>query len=561
VFTSNGPSFPRLPLVAVASATVVAVLGARLAYLASHSSDAYASAPRFPLHAARGSMWDRDGWLLAADRYEYRVVAAPNAVKHPDTFAATVAPLLGLPVGEVAAKMSDPSASYVPLAEHVPYLAAKELRQLDLIGIDIEQVNRREYPLGQAAAHVTGFVLDDGRVAYGMESSADQVLRGRDGEQQGNYGSNPRMFTAPRNGRDVVLTIDRELQVACADIVTQAVAKENATGGTVLVMEPSTGAVLCSASVPTYDPNHYADATDEQYRDPAVAEVFEPGSVLKPITLAAAFEAGVANRDSTYVDEGTLEVAGITISNWDRTPHGVTSMTELLQYSLNVGAVHLATALGTDRFYAALARFGFGAPTGVDMNGEEAGIVHWPDEPHWYPGNLATNSFGQGLAATPIQVTAAVAALVNDGVLMTPHFLLGTVGPSGDIEYVAPRPVRRVVSTATARAVRDLMVEVVRGRVTQAAVPGYVVGGKTGTSQVPAGDAYDPEATIASFIGFMPADAPRFVAFVKLDRPTTTQGSDAAAPVFREVAEACVETLGMAPSSDPASASSAGDGP
>lgn len=547
MFTPDRPDYPRLWLVMAAAATLVVMLGARLAFLATRPPGAHAGQPTFTLHGARGSIWDRDGWLLAANRYAYAVHAAPNVIQDPASFAGEVAPLLGTSAATVLAAIADENSAWAPLSHEVSPTIAGQLRRLALPGLALERIARRAYPLGSTAAHLTGFVLDDGRVAYGIEAGADHLLRGNDGRMVGNYGSNPRSYMPPRNGMDIVLSVDRDLQVGTADILERAVEYQRATGGTVIVLEPSTGALLASVSVPAYDPNDYANSHAERFRDAAIAEVYEPGSVVKPLTLAAAFQAGVVNERSTYVDTGSIEVAGITVTNWDHTPHGATDMTRLLQYSLNVGAVHVATALGAERFYAALADFGFGAPTGIELPGEEAGLVHWPDAPDWYPGHLATNSFGQGLAATPLQVATAIAAIANDGVLMAPHVVSSVVLESGELRPVAPRAVRRVVSTRTAHAVRDLMTEVVAGRVTQAAVPGYSVAGKTGTSEIPHGDGYHPEDTIASFVGFLPANAPRIVVLVKIDRPRTSRGNDVAAPIFAEVARLAIQTLGIPP--------------
>lgn len=541
----NGQGVPRLSVLAVAALTLVIVLASRVVFLASRPAEAGLSTPDFPIPASRGSIWDRDGWLLAADRYEYSAVASPSAIGKPAEFAAIVAPVIGLAPEEVIALVADRSSRYQPLKTGLTSPAAAALTKLDVAGLNIEAVARRFYPLGRDAAHITGFVLHDGRVAWGIEASANAVLTGTKGIRGGNYGSDVRRYDAAQNGRDVVLTIDRELQIACAQILRRAVEAERATAGTIIVLDPATGGVLASVSEPSYDPNDYPSGSDEQYLDRAVAAVWEPGSVTKPLTLAAAFEAGTASPRSTYIDEGTIEYAGARISNWDHTPHGPTTMAQLLQYSLNVGAVHVAVSLGAERFYAALADFGFGSPTGIDMNGEEAGIVHWPTEDGWFPGHLATNSFGQGMACTPIQIVTAIGALANDGVLMKPHVVAATVGPAGDVATVAPTPVRRVVSAQTAREVRDLMVEVVSGRVTQAAVPGVSIAGKTGTSEMVEEGTYADDDTIASFVGMLPAERPVAVVLVKLDKPLSTQGSDAAAPVFREVALACIEILGI----------------
>lgn len=544
------PDYPRLLAVAAASATLLLVLGARLAYLASRPVVA-AATPTFDLEASRGSLWDRDGWLLATDRFVYDAVAAPNVIEDAASFAGIVAPFLGRGPDDVAALLVDRSSAWAPLQSGLSPTVANALADLDLGGLDVVRAPRRAYPLGAAAAHVTGFVRADREPAYGVEAHWDAVLRGNSGRMTGNYGSDPRDYLPPTNGADLILTIDRDLQLAAAEILARTIETEEATGGTILVMDPRTGAILASASLPSYDPNDYAHADPEAYRDPASGASYEPGSVIKPLTVAAAIEVGAATPDSTYVDTGSIEVAGITVTNWDHTPHGPTTVTEMLQYSLNVGAVHVATALGAERFYAFLRDLGFGARTGVDLQGEAEGLVHWPDEPGWYAGHLATNSFGQGMAATPIQVLTALSVIANDGRLVTPHVVAARRGPDGTIAPVAPAARGRVLSPATATAVRRMMVEVVGGRVTQAAIPGYSVAGKTGTSEIPVAGGYDPEDTIASFVGFVPGERPEVAILVKVDRPKTVRGSDAAAPIFREVALEAVRTLGIPPDAGP----------
>ncbi|MFN2114521.1 MAG: peptidoglycan D,D-transpeptidase FtsI family protein, partial [Anaerolineae bacterium] len=281
---------------------------------------------------------------------------------------------------------------------------------------------------------------------------------------------------------------------------------------------------------------------------PAVSALYEPGSVLKAMTDDSALDASVVEPGWSYEDEGTITVDGLLISNWDGLPHGTTTLTKLLQYSLNVGAVHVAQEMGPDLFYSYLAAFGFGATTGVDLANEAEGLVKWPDATSdWYHGNLATNSFGQGIAATPLQVTAAMAAIANDGRLMRPHSVAAVIDSSGAIEPIRPQPVRQVVSANTARRVREMLAEVVSGRVTQAAIPGYSVGGKTGTSQIPTADGYEDEDTIASFGGFVPVQQPRLVILVKIDRPDSVRGGQAAAPVFKAVARVALEVLDIQP--------------
>lgn len=544
---SRSDGYVRLPVVGVGILVAAAVIGARLIWLGVVAADA-GTTPTTAIPPQRGAIWDRHGRLLAAETYVYDVGVATNEVRNSGALASAVAPLLGLPEADLLAAVSPVDQRWVPLAKDVSAGTAAALDRLALKGLYLQSKPRRLYPLGPDAAHVTGFVNVDGQAYYGVEGYLDELLAGRPGNMAGNYGTDPRDFWPPLNGADVVLTIDADLQVAVADVLAAAVADHSASGGTVVVLDPATGEVLVATSLPSYDPNRLADADATAFIDPAACALYEPGSVVKAFTMAAALDTGLVGVNSSYEDTGVVEMAGLTIANWDRLAHGQTSMTELLQHSLNVGAVHLAQGLGPSTFYSYLSAFGFGQVTGVGLAGEVAGIVHTPSaEPEWYEGNLATNSFGQGMAATPLQVAAAFGAIANDGLLVAPHIVAAQRMPNGQLEPVAPQPVRQVVAPATARAVREMLEDVVLGRVTKAALPGYSVGGKTGTSQIPVAGGYDHDGTIASFAGFLPVGTPRVVILVKIDRPSAPRGSDVAAPVFREVAKAVIATLDMPP--------------
>jgi len=566
------PIYPRVVVVATVMATLVALLAARLVTLTT-GRDAprptISAANRFDIPAPRGSIWDRDGDLLAVETYAYEIGVDLPAIGDHDVaaFAGAVAPVLGRPAADVQATiqaaLGDRRRRWVSLARGVDAAAAARLEaarapvagkaggatiSLTAMGLTQDRLPQRSYPLGPAAAHVTGYLNMDGEADYGVEARYDGPLQGRPGTLAGFSGTDPQGYLPARAGADLRLTIDRDIQVAAAEALVAAVQADEATGGTVVVLDAGTGAILALASWPTYDPNDYARGEPAAFLDPAIGAIYEPGSVVKAMTVAAALDAGVISPDTTYYDEGTVEVDGIEISNWDRLAHGSTTVTEMLLHSLNVGAVHIARRLGPERFYPAMARFGYGTPTGVDLPGEVAGLVHWPEsEPGWWPGYLASNSFGQGMSATPLQVAAAMAAIAGDGTLMQPYILAEVIPPDGPATEVTPRAKHAVISPETARTVRRMLTEVVDDKVTQAAIPGYSVGGKTGTSQIPVAGGYDEEDSIASFCGFLPADQPRVVILAKVDRPERVRGSEVGAPLFRKVAEAAIAALDIPP--------------
>jgi cell division protein FtsI (penicillin-binding protein 3) len=549
VVAHRAPLYPRLTVVAIALVTVMVVLAGRLTYLGTVTASAMPpDRPSTELPAQRGALWDRRGALLATESYVYRVNIAPNEVNDSRAFAHAVAPVLDLAESDVLVAAADIARPWVPLAVNVSSTAAHALSETRVAGIHLERDAGRTYPLGATAAHVTGFVNAEDKAFYGVEEQYDTVLRGHPGTLHGRYGSDPRAYEPPRDGTGLVLTIDRDLQLAAATALQRAVESQSATGGTIVAIEPSTGAILALTSLPSFDPNDLAGADPAAFVDPAISAIYEPGSVLKAVTIAAALDAGVITPDSTYEDTGKVDVDGLPIENWDRLAHGTTTMTELLQFSLNVGAVHVAQTLGRDRFYAALAAFGLGTPTGVDLAGEIAGLVTWPTaDATWTESTLATNSFGQGIAATPLQVISAIAALGNDGRLMHPHVVAAVTTGNGQLTPVAPQLVRQTVSPRAAGEAARMLEAVVSGHVTQAAVPGYSVAGKTGTSQIATPDGYEPHDTIASFAGFLPATEPRVAILVKIDRPDAVRGSEVAAPVFADVARAAVDILGIPP--------------
>jgi cell division protein FtsI/penicillin-binding protein 2 len=263
--------------------------------------------------------------------------------------------------------------------------------------------------------------------------------------------------------------------------------------------------------------------------------------------MAAGLDAGIITPDSTFYDSGEIKVGGIVIQNPDHRAHGLVTMTDILAYSLNVGVAYVSTSLGEETFYAYLKRFGCGHPTGIDLDGEVAGTLKEPGSEDWYKSDLGTNSFGQGIAVTPLQMITAVAAVANHGLLMKPYVVERIVDDQGVI-VTQPTVVRQVVSAQTAEQLTDMLVEAVERGAELATVPGYDVAGKTGTAQIPVGDHYDPELTIASFVGYAPADDPQFIVLVKIDKPRLDPwGAEVAAPVFRIIAEQLFVLLDVPP--------------
>jgi cell division protein FtsI (penicillin-binding protein 3) len=499
----------------------------------------------------RGTVYDRNGHPLAMSSPVYDVGASPRLITDSLRAAELLAPLLGIPAPELVAQLGKTDRLWVPLVQDLSTLNGQAVKDLGLAGITLDPRPGRYYPEGPMAATVLGFVNRDQVACYGLEERYDSRLRGSDGNASA--GGPQVLFDlpivqAPRNGADLVLTLDRAVQRSAEKHLQKALSDYGAESGSIIVMDPRTGAVLAMAVAPGFDPNAYGSVPPEAYVNSTISELYEPGSVFKVVTLAAALDAGAIRPDDTYDDRGAIEVGGRVFRNWDRMAHGRSTMTDILARSLNVGAVEVAQRLGTTRFYEAVHRFGFGQATGIDLAGEVAGIVRQPGSPDWWPADLAANSFGQGLAVTPLQMATAVAALANDGVLMRPY-VVDRIEEDGTVVWqAAPQPLRRVVSADTAKTITRMLVEALPQETPLGVLPGYAAAGKTGTSQMVVDGQYSDRWVIASFAGYVPADDPRLVILVKLDRPQREAwGSRAAAPVWRSLASEVCAYLGIPP--------------
>jgi cell division protein FtsI/penicillin-binding protein 2 len=491
----------------------------------------------------RGAIYDRNGFLLAADTFQYAISASPSMVSDPYATADRLFPLLGMSRDEAMAALSS-EAAWVPLARALPQPLGETILEWDITGIQVESRAKRVYPSGTVAAHLLGFVNDNDNGFYGVEGYYDATLHGTPGLRQGErdpFGYSIPIglgqYIPPRDGKSLVLTVDRTAQYLVERELKDAVERFEAESGTVVVLDAKTGGILAMASWPTYDPNHFVQADQKLFPDPAVSEQYEPGSVFKVITMAAGLDAGVITPESTIYDAGVIEVGGRTIYNWDRQPHGTVDMTTVLGKSLNVGAAQMAVMLGKERFYTYVRRFGFGRITEVDLDSEGPGTLKTPGDPDWHESDLGTNSFGQGIAVTPLQMTVAMAAVANQGLLMKPHAVM-QIHEDGQVRSIQPTVVRRVIRAETAHMLSEMLVAAVNQETELARVPGYRVAGKTGTAQIPVPGGYHPTLTVASFAGFLPADDPAFVILVVIHKPQTSPwGGQVAAPVFSSIAQ------------------------
>ncbi len=504
------------------------------------------------LATARGIIYDHTGQRLAVNTIEYRIGISPNLVSEKQRVAAQLSTILGL--DELATYQSlNSDQPWVQLAVGVNAAVGQELERLKqdgLIALTIEKTPRRNYPQGTLAAQILGFVAGNLRGYYGVEGKFQDQLAARPRTEV--ISDIP--FELPPEqeadqGADIYLTIDRDIQFMVESQLVEAINSTGAKSGTIIVMNPRSGDLLAMASYPSYDPNAFREVQNpEDLKNSAISGIYEPGSVMKVVTVAAALEAGDITSQWTYNDQGRLDMAGIPVFNWDRQAHGVVDVTGVLVQSLNVGAANIALAMGPSDFYKGMSKFGFGRLTGVNLQGEEGGIMHVPGDSEWSESNLLTNSYGQGISVTPLQMITAVSAIANDGLMMQPNIVQRIIR-DGQESVSKPIALGRAVSADVANLVRDMMVQVVQnGLDDQASLPGYTVAGKTGTAEIPIPTGYRSDAFIMSFIGFLPADDPQVIVLIKLDAPTSGRwASQVAAPVFRRLAERLVLLMEIPP--------------
>jgi len=511
--------------------------------------------------ANRGDITDRHGYLLATSVTRYLAYASPKEIGREQfrSVARKIAPLLNLPTEAVYEQLeANKDKYYLPLRGYLIRDVANQVTAAVSTGVYTAPMAMRVYPADSLAQPLLGFTNIDGQGLYGVEGHYDEYLRGVDGVLIAELDAQGRpipaghgQLKAVQDGAKLVLTIDASIQYKAETLLRKAIDFYQAVGGTILILDSKTGAILASASEPSYNPNRYYEVQDQGvFRDPAVSVPWEPGSILKIITMAAALDSGIIVPNSTHYCKGYVDVDGFRIWTSDKRAHGQETMVQVLANSCNVGAVYVADLLGKDRFYQYLWRFGFGQLTGVDLAGEVNGTLTMPESRGWRRLTMATNSFGQGLMVTPIQVAAAVGAIANGGLYMKPYIVQRIESAKG-IKVTKPTAVAQVVSRQTAQTLTGMLVAAMESIPNNPAlVPGYHVAGKTGTAQIWIGDRYDPNLTMTSFIGYAPAEDPRFVILVKIDLPRRfSHAQEVASPVFREMAQWLLLYLGIPPKS------------
>jgi len=516
------------------------------------------------IYPERGEIYDRSGHLLAGNRTVYEVGVSLSEVKDPEAMAYTLSTSLGLTYDDVYNKLtnSPDGWEYVVVQDYVGVDTVASLQQLvqqleevedsRLKGLAFKPHFERSYPENTLASNVLGFVTRDGRGYFGIEEKYNDLLAG-----------NPVQIWVPRdpnkaieipkvpNGTNLVLTVNRDLQAKVESILDQALVNYGAENGTIVVMNPRDGEILAMATTPRLNLNNYSDYfllfDDGSQYNSAIGTSYEPGSIFKVLTMAAALDTGTVRPETTFMDTGAIQVGGITIQNWNRDSWGQQNMVGCLQHSLNVCLAWISTQMGPQAFYGYMERFGIGHPTGVDLAGETMGRLKVPGDSDWYSVDLGTNAFGQGVAVTPLQMLMSVSAIANEGRMVTPHVLYAMLR-DGHQYNVPSQYAGSPISAETARTLNEMLAISLEEESSLALLPGYRLAGKTGTAQIPTDYGYDGFHTNASFIGWGPVDDPQFMVYIWLERPSTSiWSSETAAPVFSQVAEQTVILLNIPP--------------
>lgn len=507
----------------------------------------------------RGEIKTLDNFPIAANKLSFLAFANPKELKDKKKAAEILATVLGIDSASVSSQLSLDRA-WVPIKSKVDSKEKEEIESLKLAGIGFREESLRFYPEASMAAHLLGFVgknePGEDKGYFGLEGYYDRQLRGKSGIAiviHDAFGrpilSKANESSSVVNGRRLILNIDRSIQFIAEKRLKEGIERYAASGGMVGILDPKTGGVISMASFPSFDPKNYQNYPESLFKNPFLSNTYEPGSTFKSLVMAAALDSKVVDPlTKCSICDRPVEIGEYEIKTWDNKYHKGISMVDVIKYSDNTGMVFVARSLGLKRMLEYLKKFGIGELTGIDLQGEVVSSLR--PQNLWYPIDLATAGFGQGISLTPIELLVAFASIGNEGKRMEPHVVSKIETPEGQTINIRPVVLNRPISSTTAKVMTEILVNAVdKGEARWAKPKGYRIAGKTGTAQIPIAGHYDPNKTIASFIGFAPADNPRFAMFVILDRPTTSiYGSETAAPIFFEIAKDILTYYGIAPS-------------
>lgn len=504
----------------------------------------------------RGKIFDRNLDPLVLNQITYLAYSEPKEIENKKEFIEKIDSILKIGKSTLEAKLNTDKL-WVPLASKVDEETKKKIISLKLKGIGFEEEQRRFYPEGSLAAHLLGFVGKNEKgenVGYfGIEGYWEKELSGLPGvfKTERDLLGKPIFIGVqskfePEDGSDLVLTIDRTIQAISKEKLTSGLKRYGAKEGCIIIADPKTLEILSLCCLPDFDPDKYYQFSERYFKNPAISNVYEPGSIFKPLIMAAAFNEKVLKPSDFYQEEGPVEISGYQIRTWDNKYEGKISMTRIIEKSSNVGMVYVGQKLGNKKILEYLKAYGVGELTGIDLQGEVAGFIR--EEKEWSPVDYATATFGQGIVVTPIQMIRAFSSLINGGEILKPY-VVGEIRSRNKIIKKKPIKIRQVITKHLSEIMKKILQSAVEnGEVKWAKPKGYQIGGKTGTAQIPIKGHYDPTKTIGSFIGFAPVDDPKFIILVTLREPSTSSwGSETAAPLFFEIAKELLVYYNIAP--------------
>ena len=470
-----------------------------------------------------------------------------NLLKEPDKIAGAEKDLLRDSIKDSLIKsLTAEKVVWVDLGRKISEKTKDQIEALKIAGLGFEEQSSRFYPNGSLASHLLGFVgvdADGNDKGYsGLEGFFDEQLRGRSGllteevDAQGHpILAGLKSGAAPEDGFDIVTTIDRSVQYLVEKNLAEGVKKYNPRIGSVIVLDVETGQVLAMANLPSFDPAKWPSFEDKELRNSAIDDVYEPGSTFKLVTASAGLDSGAIKTDTICPCEGPIRVGGYEVQTWNNKYHPNTNVAQILQKSDNTGAAFIADRIGKEKFIDYVEKFGFGEKLGVDLQGEESGIIKSPQD--WYAIDMVTAAFGQGISVTALQMVSAISAVANDGKLMKPYVVKEVRGQDKTIE-TKPAEIRQVIKPAVAAQMREILLSAVEEGEAKRLIPhGLRIGGKTGTAQIPIAGHYDPNKSVASFVGFGPVENPKFAMIVRYFEPTPIYGAETAEPTFFKIAQ------------------------
>lgn len=506
----------------------------------------------------RGDIKTSDNFPIATNKTSYLVFVQPKIVKDKEKLIDVLSKNLELDAASVSAKL-ETDRLWVSITSHIDIETKDKLAALSLDGVGFEEEYTRFYPEASLSSHLVGFVgkndAGDDKGYFGIEGYYDRQLRGKEGnilEVQDAFG-HPILSKIDHDfgrvkGRSLVLNIDRTIQFLSEQKLKAGMEKYNASGGMVLIMEPATGNVLAMAAYPSFDPRYYSEYPANLYKNPIISSLYEPGSTFKTLVMSAGIDSGVVKPETKCpICAGPITIADYEVRTWNNKYYKDTTMIDVIQHSDNTGMVYVSKMLGLSKMLSYFKAFGIDQPTGIDLQGEIAPELR--TEQNWYAIDVATASFGQGISITPMGLLDGFSAIANNGVRMEPHVVSKIITAEGQTIVIQPKTLNKPISQKTAKVMTEILVNAVNNGEAKYLKPkGYRIAGKTGTAQIPIAGHYDPNKTVASFIGFAPADDPKFAMLVIFDRPTTSiYGSETAAPVFMEIAKNILSYYGIPP--------------